>query len=330
MNWVVLSYSLPSQSRSSVRVGLWRRLRRLGVVSLAGGSHLLPARDECVEAFQWLAQEIRQARGEAVVMRVEQIDDMTDQHIVELFHAARREDYAAIEAEAAALEKTARAKTESVDRAGLRDSLDKLRRRQADVARVDYFDCPEGSRLASRLAHVEELLSPGAPPPATIAPAAVADYRNKRWVTRPRPHVDRLACIWLIRRFVDPRAVVRYAARPEPDEIAFDMGDGQFGHQGNLCTFETMQIAFGLEEPGLHAVGEIVHEIDLRDSRYTHPETEGIDTILKGWLLANLSDSELEAHGIALFEGLYRALSSGRPSRPQAEKQAPKGGRSHG
>ncbi len=321
MNWVVLSYSLPSQARSSPRVTLWRRLRRLGVVSLAGGSHLLPARDECVEAFQWLAQEIRQARGEAVVLRVEQIDGMTDQHVVDLFHAARGADYAAIEAEAVALEKAMRAKPKAADRAQLRDTLDKLRRRQADVARVDYFDCPEGSRLAARLAQIEATLSPGAPLPAAIARVAAADYQNKRWVTRPRPHVDRLACVWLIRRFVDPNAAVRYAPRPEAGEIAFDMDTGQFGHQGNLCTFETMRIAFGLDEPGLRVLGEMVHEIDLRDGQYFRPETEGIDAILKGWRAANLPDSELEARGVALFEGLYRALSSGPLVQPQTRKQ---------
>jgi hypothetical protein len=87
------------------------------------------------------------------------------------------------------------------------------------------------------------------------------------------------------------------------------MKEGEFGHRGNLCTFEAMVTAFGLEEPGLRLVGGIVHEIDLRDGRYVHPETVGIDAVLKGWLLARLSDPELEAHGVALFEGLYAALS---------------------
>jgi hypothetical protein len=68
--------------------------------------------------------------------------------------------------------------------------------------------------------------------------------------------------------------------------------------------------AFKLKEPGLFAIAEIVHEIDLRDGHYLRPETVGIDAILNGWLMAGLSDAELEAHGVALFEGLYAALSS--------------------
>jgi len=138
----------------------------------------------------------------------------------------------------------------------------------------------------------------------------VSAYRGRRWVTRPRPHVDRLACIWLIRRFVDPQAIVRYAATPEPDEVGFDMAGGVFGHQGQLCTFETMARAFGLDEPALHAIAEIVHTIDLRDGQSTRPEIAGVDAVLHGWLSADLTDTEREHAGIALFEGLYQTLGS--------------------
>ena len=112
---------------------------------------------------------------------------------------------------------------------------------------------------------------------------------------------------------------MRYAQAPEPDEVAFDMREGEFGHRGNLCTFETMVATFGLEDPGLHLTGEIVHEIDLRDGRYTHAETAVIDAVLKGWLLMGFSDQELEAHGVALFDGLYAAFARGGPQTPSGE-----------
>jgi hypothetical protein len=126
-------------------------------------------------------------------------------------------------------------------------------------------------------------------------------------VTRPHPHVDRLACAWLIRRFVNPRAQIRYSETPEPGEVAFDMPGAEFQHRGHLCTFEVMLKAFGLDDPALRAIAEIVHEIDLRDGRSARPEIAGVDAILTGWLV--LEDAEREAHGIALFEGLYVALS---------------------
>jgi hypothetical protein len=83
---------------------------------------------------------------------------------------------------------------------------------------------------------------------------------------------------------------------------------GEFGHRGNLCTFETMLRAFALKEPALRAIAEIVHEVDLRDARYMRPEVPGVEAVLNGWLKAGLSDQELEAHGAILFEGLYVAL----------------------
>lgn len=323
MDWVVFTYSLPSKASSSPRVALWRRLRRLGVVALAGGMQLLPARDECIEAFQWLAQEIRQARGEALVMRVQQFEGLNDRQLVGLFQQARQEEYAEVDSQASELERAISAKRKPQERAWMQDTLDKLRRRHADIARVDYFECPEGIHVAARLTKIEQSLSPKPSLTANIAPSAIDEYRDKRWVTRPRPHVDRLACAWLIRRFINPKAVIRYAARPEPDEIAFDfdMEGGQFGHQGNLCTFETMRLAFNLDDPGLRAMAEIVHEIDLRDGRYTRAEIAGIDLVLNGWLVAGLSDAELEAHGIALFEGLYSAglRSSRRSTKDQVQ-----------
>ena len=321
MNWVVFSYSLPSKAHSSPRVALWRRLRRLGAVSPKGGLHVLPAHDECVEAFQWLTQEVQQANGDALVMHVDRFEGLTNAHLIELFRQARAEDYVEIEAQAAALQQRLGVRLSPEERLRLQDTLDKLRRRQADVARVDFFDAPEGALVASRLASIAQALAASDGMAADIAPAPMVAYRDKRWVTRPRPHVDRLACVWLIRRFINPDAVVRYSLTPEPDEVAFDMRHGEFGHRGTLCTFEAMVATFGLDEPSLPTIGEIVHEIDLRDGRYTRPETAGVDAILQGWLLAGFSDTVLEAHGVALFEGLYTVLS--RHQKKMASKKKP-------
>jgi hypothetical protein len=289
-------------------VALWRRLRRLGAISPTGGVHILPAEEECIEAFQWLAQEIRQAQGEALVMRVEQFDGLTDAQLIERFQQARDEEYGEIEKQLATLEQAANTLTDE-ERANFQDSLDKLRRRQTDIKRVDYFHSPTGERIAARLTALQQSLVASQRTVVDVPVATLAAYQNKHWVTRPRPHVDRLACAWLIRRFVNPNAVIRYALEPELDEISFDMRNAHFGHEGRLCTFETMLRAFQLVEPGLQTMAEIVHEIDLRDGQYTQPELAGVDAILKGWLMAQFSDAELEAHGIALFEGLYTMFS---------------------
>ena len=324
MKWLVFSSTLPSKAQSSPRVALWRRLRRLGAISPTGGLHVLPAREECLEAFQWLAEEARHAKGEALVMQVEQFDGLSDAELMERFRQARAEDYTALDTQAAELETHLHAELTREERSRLRELLERLRRQHAEVARIDFFDAPEGGLLASRLGRLAQALSASEGSAAPTAPAAIEAYREARWVTRPRPHVDRLSCIWLIRRFINPQAVVRYSPTPEPGEVGFDMPHGEFTHRGHLCTFETMVRAFGLEDPSLQPMGEIIHEIDLRDGRYGHPETAGIEAVLRGWLLARLSDLELEAHGVALFEGLYADLSR-RTRQPTPKRRGRKG-----
>src|SRR5712692_6908470 len=173
MAWLVLSYTLPAQSRSSARVTVWRRLKQLGAVAVAGGAQVLPARDECEEAFQWLSQEIRQAKGEAVAMRVEQFTGLTDGQLIDLFQAARAADYAELETDFKQLEQALKSK----DRFRLPEALERLRRKHAAIAQIDYFESPAGALLATRLAKIERALTP-APPANIVTTAALAEYQD--------------------------------------------------------------------------------------------------------------------------------------------------------
>src|SRR5215831_7279462 len=132
MHWVVFSYSLPSSLHSSPRVALWRRLRRLGAISSAGGLYVLPAREECVEAFQWLAQEVQQVKGEALVMQVEHFEGLAEAHLIERFREARAEEYAEVDAHAAELEQRLGGTLKPKERARIQDALQKLYRRHAE------------------------------------------------------------------------------------------------------------------------------------------------------------------------------------------------------
>jgi hypothetical protein len=201
------------------------------------------------------------------------------------------------------------ARVEAEDLPKLQEGLAKLRRQHTDIARINYFPSTEGIKVTARLAQAAQALVETASPAVQVPMADAASYQNRRWVTRPRPHVDRLACIWLIRRFLDPFAVIVYGTPSQPNDVTFDMQDAEFGHTGNLCTFETMLRAFNLDEPALGVLAQIVHEIDLRDGLYARPETAGIDSVLAGWLAADLPDLDLETHGIALFDGIHAALS---------------------
>lgn len=309
MAWLVFSYSLPSKRASTQRVTLWRRLQQLGAVTPKAGVYVLPDRDDCLEAFQWLSQEVQQAQGEALIMRVERFEGLADCQLMDLFRQACRARYGTIEAEVTKMETLLDRPRRSPTRTDLLDKLRRLQKRLNEVAQVDFFDSPEGVSVSAQLRRIQQGLLQGTSRVPDVPSQDPRAYRNVRWVTRPRPHVDRLACAWLIRRFLNPEAVIRYAAQPAPGEVPFDMREGQFGHRGNFCSFEVMVEAFGLKDSALMPIAEIVHEVDLRDGRYARPEAVGVDVLLKGWLLEGVSDQVLERRGIDLFEGLYQAFS---------------------
>jgi len=309
--WLVFSYSLSTKGKtaSTARVTIWRRLRRIGAVSITGsGLYVLPDQRGCLESFQWLAKEIKQSGGEVAIMRVSAFENLSDSDLIKLFHQSRTEDYADIDTQISAIE--AQSKTSELSE--LKQALGKLQNQLDTVLRVDYFQSPDGERLSNRLSRLSALLDEDVSIAPRIDRIQVIDFKDKTWVTRPKPHVDRLSSAWLIRRFIDPDASIVYRTKPKKGEISFDFEEGTFTHEGNLCTFEVMIRAFGLKHKGLSKLAEIIHDIDLQDGRYVHPEASGIVSLLQGWLKLKWTDQELEHHGIALFEGLYQTLSKAK------------------
>ena len=137
MSWLVFSYSLTSQ-RSSTRVGFWRRLQQLGTLSLKNGLSMLPDREECLEAFQWLAQEVQKTKGEATIMRVDRFEGMTDAQLIELFHAGCRKKYEQIDRQVAVLENRLQATAKKKDATSIGRIFTRLQRQWEEIARI-YF-----------------------------------------------------------------------------------------------------------------------------------------------------------------------------------------------
>ena len=132
-----------------------------------------------------------------------------------------------------------------------------------------------------------------------------------RWATRRHCHIDRAACAWLIRRFIDPEAEFVFAVPADfpPDAIPFDAPGVELSHQGEDCTFETLVKRARLKDRRLVRLAEIVHEADLRDGKYPHEEARGIDVAVRALLAASPDDQQVLAQGMALFEGLYANTS---------------------
>jgi len=259
----------------------------------------LPERESCVEDFQWLAQEVRQDGGAAVILWVDQLEGWTDGQLIALFHEHIATEYAPLVATIAAWEMNPQKMP--------KEGIGKVRRQLAEIRERDYFQSALGNQLIVRL---EALVNPiGGTTLMDIPTRDLQQFQRRHWVTRPRPHVDRLASVWLIRRFIDPTATIRYGTEPTHDEVSFDMPNATFTHIGAFCTFEVMIRTFGLTTPPMLALAEIVHEADLHDGRYAPPELLGVVAILQGWRQQPLEDSEREQRGIALFEGLYTQLA---------------------
>ena len=142
-----------------------------------------------------------------------------------------------------------------------------------------------------------------------------------KWATRPGVHVDRAACAWLIRRFIDEAAEFVFTADPAAipaGATPFDIRGAALGHHHGRCSFETALAAYDLTaDPALEEIGRIVHEADLADERYDAPAAAGLDIMIRGLTLTSRSDHDTLAITDKLFDGLYehtrRQLITGRP-----------------
>ena len=131
-----------------------------------------------------------------------------------------------------------------------------------------------------------------------------------RWATRSGPHVDRTACAWLIRRFIDPESEFLFVDDPDEvpaDATAFDMRGVELSHHGGECSFEAFLHRYELDDPVMWAIARIVHEADLDDGRYDAPEAPGFDVLLRGLSMVRGDDEVLELSA-PLYDGLYEYL----------------------
>lgn len=296
--WLLLTFTLPTK-RASQRVEIWRKLQRYGTVPLGNSGYLLPSDLNNEERFQWLAKTIRKYGGEASVVRVKSIDNLSTPQLRGRFSEARAREYQELIEEIKAL-------SSPEDRRVNTGRLSRLRNRFQEIAEVDFFDSP----LKGRVRELLEQASATRVARSDRAKINPKDYRNRLWVTRPRPGVDRCASAWLIRNFIDDRA--RFAFAPEGEvpagAVPFDMfQEGGFGHRGEDCTFETLEKEFRIGDRRVGAIGQMIHDADLLDDRFGRKEGHGVDEILKGWAKQGLADAELLERGIQLVEGLYYA-----------------------
>jgi len=313
MRWLTLLTSLPP-TPTRHRVGVWRKLQRMGAVRLRGSAWILPENPETTELFQWLVQEIQSFRGEVTLLHVDRIGNMSDKQVTALFHKARAPEYqGAVQGCRDILAQLDRHRANHrASIAQLRGKLDGLKRELDRIQSIDYLEAPVGQRArtlwettAKRLRNRE-----ARPHGAGGRHQASLPPRGSTWVTRPRPHIDRIASAWLIKRFCDPEAKFAFADAADAARkgIPFDVLGAAFGHHGEDCTFETLVKRFGIKDRRVKVIAEIVHEADLHDGKFTRTEAAGVDLAIKGLAGGTEDDQELLARGMAMFDGLHGVL----------------------
>jgi hypothetical protein len=301
--WLLLLYRLPTKN-GGARVSLWRQLRKSGALPFTTSASLLPDHADHYERFQWLAQQVRDAAGEATLIRVTDVEGVSHADLVRQFNEARAGDYDTLAAEVAKLIAANKRKAGESYPA----DLEKLVRQFEEIRKVDFFGCPRAQDAQMLFQRAAGLQGGGR---GKASPRLSAKkFTGRNWLTRPRPQIDRAGSAWLIRRFIDPKARFIFGNDPRqhPEAIPYDMFEVEFSHHGEDCTFETLVKRFGLADKAVLKMAEMVHDADLQDGKFQAAECLGIDRLLKGWAKAGLADDELLARGTECFEALYQSL----------------------
>jgi len=307
--WVLLVHRIPPRPLY-LRAKIRQRLEQVGALALKNSVYLLPQRPETIEDLQWIAQEIAAGGGESHLFGADFLEPARSAASVARFNEARNADYDALARDASAALKGAR----GAAAARLAAEHARLGRRLAELRRQDFFEAP-GRTLAQKAVDALEARLRHDRKEETRMLKANPGLRGRTWVTRPNVKVDRIASAWFVRRFLDPKARFRFAdpASPRRDgELRFDMVGGDYTHEGDRCTLETLVRRVGLPDRGVRAIGEIVHDLDLKDGKFARPEAAGVGALIEGLVARYEQDEDRIEHGFGLFDDLHQALAGQR------------------
>lgn len=317
LEWLLFFYSAPAKPVKN-RMKIWRRLSRAGALHLKGAVYILPYSDENYELCQWLVSEITSMGGAGDFVKVGKIETIKNKEIIELFNQQRGQDYSSIKKGLEELER----KINSIKKGGIRDDdkglseqFKKYSKDFEEIHKIDFFTSKTGIDLKKEIKAAGEEVKrfTGFKPKKAEFPQPVKnvkDYQGRVWITRKRPFVDRMASAWLIKRFIDKKALFRFIDEKKTENIdkksiTFDIKGGEFTHRGDMCTFEVIVKSFNLKDKALKKIAEIVHEIDMKDGKYESKESKGIEDVLTGIRKTIKNDAAALEKGMAIFEMLY-------------------------
>jgi hypothetical protein len=306
-SWLLLIHQVPN-SPAYLRVKMWRRLQKIGAVAVKNAVYVLPRSDQSSEDFHWIAREIIESGGEASVCEATFIEGITTRDLIGFFQEARDADYANLKTEIRELVEDQRAaeSTGNASASGFASRVARLRERLSEIQAIDFFPSPSTKQAETTIAELEARIRQA---PLRKGQQQFGSYSGRTWVTRTGVHVDRIASAWLIRRFIDSKARFKFVAakgyRPETDELRFDMFDAEFTHEGDLCTFEVLIERLRITDSALRRLAKVVHDIDLKESKFGLPETPGIALVVNAICSLHKEDSARIERATVLLDDLY-------------------------
>jgi hypothetical protein len=314
--WLLFIHQLPSHP-SNLRVTTWRRLQQIGAIPLKQAVYALPDTPDAREDFEWLKTEVKAAGGDASVFAADNVDEWSDDALIEEFRRARQDLYEELaeEVKQALTRATSSRRPKGTRAPALRRLLAIFRERLVAAEKIDFFGSAGRDRVLTVLRQLEDRIGGASRQPAPPAQGdysgRLASFQGRLWITRPRPGVDRMASAWLIRHVIDRQARFGFATDRESvpaHGVPFDMFGVEFSHQDGGCTFETLCSVFGIAGPPFARIAAIVHDLDLKDGRFGAAECSTVGAMIEGLQLAYQDDEALLEQGMTLFDSLYRSF----------------------
>jgi hypothetical protein len=302
-SWLLLIVSLPSD-RGTARMRIWRALKALGCVALRDGAYLVPDEPALQKQLADLNAESVREGGSGWLLTVMPSTESENDAYQALFD--RSADYLEWQARLdAGRDAIASANPQEANRL-----VRKLRKEYEAIRATDFFPNKASAEAAKAWTSFVAMGEPQ-PQAGAVARLDVKDYQGRRWATRKRPWVDRVASAWLIRRFIDPAAIFLWIESPAAcpaDALGFDFDGAAFTHVGELVTFEVLAASFGLaQDPGVARLGKLVHALDVGGSFV--PEASGFEAMLDGARQRIGDDDALLANISAVLDSLHAHFS---------------------
>jgi hypothetical protein len=301
-NWLVTVALLPTEDPAS-RMRVLRTLESLGAAVMREGVYLLPETEVNRGALEALSQYIGKTAGVAYVLHVAATSPAQQQSFQRMFDRTARYQELIKNVE------SLRVGFGHSDPSAIASVLHKQRRELETIVALDFFPNEVRSRaekvIADTDAAVRKLMFPG----QTQTGVGPGERLTKRiWATRKPLWADRLACAWLIRRFVDPEGIVTWLDKAQavpPRAISYGFEGANFANSEKRITYEEMLLQFGLKNPALGRIGAIVHFLEAGGTPV--PEAAGVQTLLQGAQRRSQTEDQLLGEAEKTFDLLYEA-----------------------